>query len=76
MERFEYIVNNAHHSKHFSIHPYQKILDWSCELKKFIKEDISNNYGETYDDELYGSIYLDLPNTEWRGRELLDRVDY
>ena len=26
--------------------------------------------------EMYGSAYLDAPNTEWRGRELKDRVDY
>ena len=26
--------------------------------------------------ETYGSVYLDKPNTEWRGRELKDRVDY
>jgi hypothetical protein len=26
--------------------------------------------------ETYGSIYLDAPNTKWRGKELLDRIDY
>ena len=26
--------------------------------------------------EMYGSLYLAAPNTEWRGRELIDRVDY
>jgi len=26
--------------------------------------------------ETYGSAYLDKPNTEWRGKELIDRVDY
>ena len=26
--------------------------------------------------EFYGSLYLDKPNTKWRGRELIDRVDY
>lgn len=43
------------------------------EYKDFLMEDISLNYNE-YD--LYGSVYLDEPNTEWRGRELIDRVDY
>ena len=54
------------------------VLDYknADQLKKFINEDISENYGEVYDDELYGSVYLDLPNTEWRGKELIDRVDY
>jgi len=26
--------------------------------------------------EKYGSLYLDKPNTKWRGRERIDRVDY
>jgi hypothetical protein len=26
--------------------------------------------------ETYGSIYLDSPNTAWRGEKLIDRVDY
>jgi hypothetical protein len=26
--------------------------------------------------ETYGSYYLGPPNTEWRGRELIDRKDY
>ena len=38
-----------------------------------IKEDASRNF-EQY--EFYGSVYLAKPNTEWRGRELIDRVDY
>lgn len=41
--------------------------------KAFLKEDISLN-AENY--EMYGSAYLDSPNTKWRGRELIDRVDY
>lgn len=28
------------------------------------------------DFEKYGSFYLDQPNTAWRGRQLIDRVDY
>ena len=76
MERFNHIVKTARHTKHFSEQSYEKIIEWSTELKKFIRDDISENYGEIYDDELYGSLYLDLPNTEWRGKELIDRVDY
>lgn len=41
--------------------------------KDFFLEDVAVNI-EIY--EMYGSIYLDKPNTEWRGRELIDRVDY
>lgn len=76
IERFEHIINTAKHTKRFSEEPYERIIERSNELKKFIKEDISENYGEVYDDEVYGSVYLDLPNTEWRGRKLIDRVDY
>ena len=76
MDRFKHIIKMARHTEHFSEQPYEKIIEWSAELKKFINEDISENYGEVYDDELYGSVYLDLPNTEWRGKELIDRVDY
>ena len=38
-----------------------------------VKEDVTQNY-DMY--EMYGSLYLDEPNTEWRGRALIDRVDY
>ena len=41
--------------------------------RRFFIEDVSLNI-ESY--EMYGSVYLDKPNTEWRGRELIDRVDY
>ena len=39
----------------------------------FVKQDVMENF-EAY--EMYGSLYLAAPNTEWRGRELIDRVDY
>lgn len=38
-----------------------------------MQEDVSSNF-ELY--EMYGSLYLAEPNTEWRGRELIDRIDY
>lgn len=38
---------------------------------------IINDVGLHFDYyEMYGSAYLAEPNTEWRGRELIDRVDY
>lgn len=46
------------------------VLDF---YRKFFIEDVSLNI-ETY--EMYGSLYLDAPNTKWRGKELIDRVDY
>lgn len=75
-DRYNYIVNNAPKTEHYLNEPYKRILEWSAELKKFITQDIAENYGGLYDDEIYGSVYLDEPNTEWRGKELIDRVDY
>lgn len=42
--------------------------------EEFVRQDIAEHYDEIYD--MKGSIYLAAPNTEWRGRELIDRVDY
>lgn len=41
--------------------------------EKIMTEDVQLDF-EGY--EFYGSVYLAKPNTEWRGRELIDRVDY
>lgn len=42
-------------------------------FRNFFIEDTSLNI-DTY--ETYGSAYLDKPNTKWRGKELIDRIDY
>ena len=54
--------------------------DWPKDLletinfyKKILKDDLDNNL-ELYD--FYGSCYLAEPNTKWRGKALIDRVDY
>lgn len=49
---------------------FPRLID---KLKTFLQEDVSLNF-DFY--EFYGSAYLDEPNTKWRGRELVDRVDY
>ncbi len=41
--------------------------------EEFVIEDVQLNC-DSY--EMYGSAYLAAPNTEWRGPELIDRVDY
>lgn len=41
--------------------------------ENLMQDDVSVNYKQY---EMYGSFYLAAPNTEWRGRELIDRVDY
>ena len=61
--------------------PYDFDKDLYCEdlpqlvsyWERMMQEDVSNNYDQY---EMYGSFYLAAPNTEWRGRELIDRVDY
>lgn len=53
---------------------YTKDLPSAIEkLSHDIIDDVSYNF-DYY--EFYGSTYLAHPNTEWRGRELIDRVDY
>ena len=52
------------------IHKIQENAKW---LKESLEEDLSFNY-DLYD--FYGSAYLDKPNTKWRGKKLIDRVDY
>lgn len=76
LERYMYILNNAPKTDRFSEKSYEQILKCAEGIKDFISKDISENYGELYDDEIYGSVYLDKPNTRWRGKELIDRIDY
>jgi hypothetical protein len=54
------------------------IGDWSPRalvdsLKLLIRRDITENR-KIY--EFYGSVYLDVPNTKWRGPALIDRKDF
>lgn len=72
-ERFDNILENVNIPKDFDIPKIKKIIRNSQHLKEWLREDLSINY-ELYD--FYGSLYLDKPNTKWRGRELIDRVDY
>ncbi|MFC1484115.1 hypothetical protein ACFL6Q_03600 [Candidatus Neomarinimicrobiota bacterium] len=52
---------------------WQQHINNLDEFKKFLQDDVSLHFDEY---EKYGSAYLDEPNTEWRGRKLIDRVDY
>ncbi len=53
---------------------------WTKEIPATIdlyKEIFINDVGFNIDAyEFYGSLYLDKPNTKWRGKALVDRVDY
>lgn len=71
-ERYENLLANISssglNSRHWSEFP--SLIE---NLKGFLQNDISLHFD---DYEMYGSFYLDEPNTQWRGRELIDRVDY
>lgn len=71
-ERYENILNKFYINRSIKKELAgirQKVEDFKC----FLAEDISFNF-DFY--EVYGSAYLDEPNTKWRGRELIDRIDY
>ncbi len=72
LERYENLLTNVPadglDSRHWKEFPKSIV-----KLSAFLQEDVSLNF-EAY--ETYGSAYLDEPNTKWRGRELIDRVDY
>lgn len=76
MERYHNILSNIKPSSNFNKPLFAALEENGNILKDFISTDISENYGELYDEDMYGSVYLDKPNTEWRDRELTDRVDY
>jgi hypothetical protein len=72
-ERLERIITAAEKENLLledSINELKKTLKY---YKDLIKDDVDNNY-EIYD--FYGSLYLDEPNTKWRGKKLKDRIDY
>lgn len=74
--RYQNILSNSKPANDFDQKLFHTLEEKTKYLKDFISKDINENYGELYDEDIYGSIYLDLPNTEWRGKELIDRVDY
>jgi hypothetical protein len=57
----------------FNTDQIEAALNRAKKYKEWLCEDIAVNI-EIY--EFYGSMYLDEPNTKWRGKELIDRVDY
>lgn len=73
MERIENILINAKLPEGFNLADFRSMQATIDYDREWIKEDVSLNF-ESY--EIYGSVYLDEPNTKWRGRELVDRVDY
>ena len=72
-ERYENLLTKVPTPKSFELGTWKNFHGIIDMFTKAIQEDISLNF-ESY--EIYGSVYLDKPNTKWRCRELVDRVDY
>ena len=72
-ERFDYILENVKIPDDFNLKYIEKVKENAKIMGEFLEKDLSDNF-DIYD--FYGSCYLDEPNTEWRGKQLIDRVDY
>ncbi len=72
-ERIENLLTKVPTPSGVDVGKWRRFLRTLDEFKKRLLEDVSLHF-DAY--ETYGSVYLDKPNTEWRGPELIDRVDY
>ena len=72
-QRYFNIIENSNLPLGFIKEDWIKFWMYVENLKSLVLEDLSCNF-ELY--EMYGSCYLDEPNSEWRGEKLVDRVDY
>lgn len=73
MERYENLLTHLPLSSSFDFEPWKQFPNLVNKFKTMLQEDVALNM-DGY--EFYGSCYLDEPNTQWRGGELVDRVDY
>jgi len=72
-DRYKHILENLPINLKKDYVKYKQFLSTIDFYKDMLLEDISRHI-EIY--EFYGSVYLDKPDSEWRGRELVDRIDY
>ena len=72
-DRFTHLLSSVPLPKDFSKNRWDSFLNTIEYYKGIIIEDVALHI-ENY--EMYGSVYLDKPNSEWRGPELRDRIDY
>lgn len=72
-DRFSNLLKRAPKFGKLDISKWESLMHTVDGYKRFLLNDVSVNI-EGY--ENYGSVYLDAPNTKWRGRELVDRKDY
>lgn len=74
ISRYQNLLDKVPKYKGFNVKYYtQELPDIVDKYRTFFIEDIGYHC-DSY--EMYGSAYLDAPNTKWRGKELIDRVDY
>ena len=72
-ERYENLLSNISLNSQFDLGIW-KVFPKNIEaLKRILIEDVTADPNRYIS---YGSVYLDVPNSKWRGRELIDRVDY
>jgi len=72
-DRYENLLSNIPMPSGSEIENWKYFLKTIDHYKEILLEDVFKNI-ELY--ETYGSVYLDKPNSEWRGPELRDRIDY
>lgn len=72
-DRFENLMEKTEMPDGYDYNKWKGLLKNIDNYKKFFIEDVTLNI-ENY--EFYGSVYLDKPNSEWRGKELIDRIDF
>ncbi|PKH86879.1 hypothetical protein [Colwellia sp. Bg11-28] len=69
IDRFKHLHNHFKNEVEFDSENLDNLLKWSEKYKESLSEDVALNI-ESY--ESYGSMYL----AQWRGKVLVDRVDY
>lgn len=72
-ERYDNLLSKIPTPSGFDTNVYKEFLQTIDDYKTILQDDITLQF-DAY--EMYGSIYLDAPNTLWRGPELIDRKDY
>ncbi len=72
--RYNNIIEHARRPKRFDEKLFLEELPSMIDFYRQLMIEDCQIYADEY--ERYGSVYLDAPNTEWRGQELIDRKDY
>lgn len=72
-DRYDFLLNTVELPPNFNKSYWENFKERLADVKSFIEYEVQNNITHY---RFYGSVYLDEPNTEWRGKELIDRKDY